>query len=115
MRSDLMKLKQMLLNLLSNASKFTENGTITLSASRQPGSGGGVDQLAFIIRDSGLGMTPEQMARLFQRYTQADASTSSKFGGTGLGLSISRGFAEMLGGQIEVASTYGQGSAFTIT
>ena len=60
-------------------------------------------------------MTPEQLATLFQRYTQADASTSSKFGGTGLGLSISRGFAEMLGGGIEVASTYGEGSAFTIT
>ncbi|MDX7951357.1 PAS domain S-box protein [Lichenihabitans sp. Uapishka_5] len=112
MRSDLTKLKQMLLNLLSNAAKFTEGGTIALSAHRSTASG--LDRLAFSVRDSGMGMTAEQSAKLFQRYAQAEASTASKFGGTGLGLSISRAFATMLGGGIEVASAYGHGSTFTI-
>lgn len=112
MHSDMTKLKQMLLNLLSNAAKFTEKGTITLSAHRASISGGG--RLTFCVRDSGFGMTEEQRAKLFQRYVQADASTASKFGGTGLGLSISRAFATMLGGNIAVTSAVDQGSTFTI-
>ncbi len=113
MRSDLTKVRQMLLNLLSNAAKFTEGGTITLSASRGPGQDGG-DRLTFAVRDSGIGMTEAQMGKLFQRFSQAEASTTSKFGGTGLGLSISRAFATMLGGDIAVASEPGRGSTFTV-
>ena len=71
-------------------------------------------RLAFEVRYDGIGMTAEQLGRLFQRFSQAEAFTSSKFGGTGLGLSISKAFASMLGGTIDVASTYGQGSTFTI-
>ena len=112
MRTDLTKLKQMLLNLLSNAAKFTEGGTIKLSAHRSIMPG--MDRLTFDVRDSGMGMTEEQRAKLFQRYTQAEASTASKFGGTGLGLSISLAFATMLGGRIDVASEAGHGSTFTI-
>ena len=108
MRSDLTKVRQMLLNLLSNAAKFTESGTITLSASRAG------DRITFAVRDSGIGMTPEQLGKLFGRFQQADASTTSKFGGTGLGLSISRAFAIMLGGDITVTSDYGEGSTFTV-
>ncbi len=108
MRSDLTKVRQMLLNLLSNAAKFTEAGTITLSASRS------ADRLTFAVRDSGIGMTEAQMAKLFGRFQQAEASTTSRFGGTGLGLSISRAFATMLGGDITVASDYGRGSTFTV-
>ena len=108
MRSDLTKLRQMLLNLLSNAAKFTEGGTITLSASRAG------NLLTFAVHDSGIGMTPEQVGKLFGRFQQADASTTSRFGGTGLGLSISRAFATMLGGDIAVSSDYGRGSTFTV-
>ncbi len=108
MRSDLTKVRQMLLNLLSNAAKFTEGGTITLSASRAG------DRLTFAVRDSGIGMTEAQMAKLFQRFSQAEASTTSRFGGTGLGLSISRAFATMLGGEITVESASGHGSTFTV-
>ena len=113
MRSDLTKVKQMLLNLLSNASKFTESGTITLSAVRRP-LVDGAERIAFEVRDSGIGMTDEQIGRLFQRFAQAEASTAGKFGGTGLGLSISKAFALMLGGDIAVASLHGRGSVFTI-
>ena len=113
MRSDLTKIKQMLMNLLSNAAKFTERGTITLAATRVAGAGI-KDRLVFSVRDTGLGMTREQTARLFQRFAQAEAATSSKFGGTGLGLSISKAFAVMLGGDIHVSSDYGHGSVFSI-
>ena len=113
MRSDLTKIKQMLLNLLSNGAKFTEGGTISLSVTRGPGEAG-AERLTFEVQDEGIGMTEDQLGRLFQRFSQAEASTSSKFGGTGLGLSISKAFASMLGGTIEVASTYGKGSSFTI-
>ena len=113
MRSDLTKVKQMLLNLLSNASKFTEAGTITLSACRRTGPDG-QERVTFEVRDSGIGLTQEQIGRLFQRFAQAEASTSGKFGGTGLGLSISKAFAAMLGGDITVTSAHGHGSVFTI-
>jgi len=113
MHSDVTKVRQILLNLLSNAAKFTEGGTITLSAERRLGPGGR-DWLAFHVSDSGIGMTAEQLAKLFQRFQQADASTTRKFGGTGLGLSITKAFSTMLGGDVEVESTPGQGSTFTV-
>ena len=113
-RSDVVKIKQMLLNLLSNAAKFTENGTIGLSATRVA-TAGAPDKLVFQVSDTGIGMTPEQLGRVFEAYVQADSSTARNFGGTGLGLSLSRHFAGMLGGTIEVSSTYGEGSRFTLT
>ncbi len=113
MRTDVTKLRQILLNLLSNAAKFTENGTITLSAMRLPG-GGGDDWMVFRVSDSGLGMTEDQLGKLFQRFTQADASTTRKFGGTGLGLSISKAFGVMLGGDLSVDSAPGEGSTFSL-
>jgi CheY-like chemotaxis protein len=110
MRTDLTKLRQTLFNLLSNASKFTENGRITLEITR------GHDGLVhFAVRDTGIGMTPEQMEKLFTEFTQADASTTRKYGGTGLGLAISRKFCRMLGGDITVQSEPGRGSTFTAT
>jgi signal transduction histidine kinase len=92
MHADATKLRQMLLNLLSNASKFTENGTVTLRATRITGIGNDIIELAVV--DTGIGMTPTQLSRLFQAFSQADASTSSKYGGTGLGLAISKQFAQ---------------------
>lgn len=109
MRADVTKLRQSLFNLLSNASKFTENGTITLSVTR-PEAG----WLTFSISDTGIGMTPDQQAKLFQSFAQADASTTRKYGGTGLGLVITRQFCELMGGTIEVESEAGQGTTFTI-
>ncbi len=111
MRSDLTKVRQTLLNFLSNGAKFTENGTITLSVGNDA-----TDPrfLLFTVRDDGIGMTEEQQAKLFQRFTQADASTTGKFGGTGLGLSITKAFITMLGGSISVQSTPGHGSTFTV-
>ncbi len=113
MHSDVTKIRQALLNLLSNAAKFTEGGTITLSAERSPGPDG-KNWLAFRVSDAGIGMTEEQLAKLFQRFQQADVSTTRKFGGTGLGLAITKTFSTMLGGDVEVASTPGQGSTFTV-
>ncbi len=109
MHADRTKLVQMLLNLLSNASKFTEAGTITLSVSRQNGT------MQFAVRDTGIGMTAEQMGRLFQAFSQAESSTSSKYGGTGLGLAITRRFSQLMGGDVSVASEPGKGSTFTLT
>ena len=110
--TDVTKLRQVLLNLLSNAAKFTEGGTITLGASRVVGVDG--DRLQFSVSDTGIGMNAEQLAKLFQRFTQADQSTTRKFGGTGLGLSITRAFADMLGGEVNVHSVSGEGSTFTL-
>ncbi len=112
MRSDITKLRQSLFNLLSNASKFTQNGTITLRVTADPGDGH--EMLSFAVTDTGIGMSQEQLSRLFKPFTQADSSTTRKYGGTGLGLAITRHFAEMLGGAIEVASALNQGSTFTI-
>jgi signal transduction histidine kinase/DNA-binding response OmpR family regulator len=103
------RLRQVLLNLLSNAAKFTEHGTITLRVSRP------ADQVVFEVRDTGIGMTLEQQARLFQPFVQADASTSRRYGGTGLGLAITRRLAQMMGGDIILASTPGSGSSFCVT
>ncbi|MGE0715003.1 MAG: response regulator [Alphaproteobacteria bacterium] len=112
MRSDSQKIKQCLLNLGSNGAKFTSNGRLTLTAARAEVDGqGGV---RFSIEDTGIGMTEEQMAKLFRAFTQADSSTTKKFGGTGLGLAICKHFATMLGGDIKVASTVGVGTTFTM-
>jgi PAS domain S-box-containing protein len=108
MHTDQVKLRQCLFNLISNAAKFTENGTITLWARREG------DELIFRVADSGIGMSDEQMDKLFERFAQADASTTRRFGGTGLGLAITRAFCRLLGGDIEVHSAEGQGSTFTI-
>ena len=107
MRADVTKVRQALFNLLSNASKFTDKGSITLRAGRQ-----GAD-LVFDVIDSGIGMTTEQVGRLFQAFAQADASTSKKYGGTGLGLALSRKFCQLMGGDLTVASEAGKGSTFT--
>ena len=112
-RTDVTKLRQCLINLLSNAAKFTQSGRITLSVVRTVRDG--ADWLAFRVSDTGIGMSPEQQARLFERFSQADASTTRKFGGTGLGLSITRAFATMLGGEIAVTSEEGQGTTFTVS
>ncbi len=111
-RADVTRVRQVLFNLLSNASKFTERGVITLEAERQGDPAG--DVIVLTVRDTGIGMTPEQLERLFQEFAQAEASTASKYGGTGLGLAISRMFCEMMGGTITVASTPGEGTAFTV-
>ncbi|WP_131196022.1 hybrid sensor histidine kinase/response regulator [Lichenihabitans psoromatis] len=113
MQSDVTKLRQILLNLLSNAAKFTEGGTITLGATRIVGAGP-AQWLSFRVSDTGIGMSAEQLEKLFLRFSQADASTTRKFGGTGLGLSISKAFSVMLGGDIAVESGLGQGSVFTV-
>jgi hypothetical protein len=112
-RADLTKVRQTLFNLLSNAAKFTERGVIRLEAARR--AEGGRDWITFRVADSGIGMTPEQSARLFQPFTQADAATARTYGGTGLGLAISRRFCRLMGGDITVESTPGRGSAFTVT
>ncbi len=111
MRADVTKVRQTLFNLLSNAAKFTHDGRITLKVT--PSQRGGVKCLAFGVADTGIGMTPEQLAKLFQAFVQADASTTRKYGGTGLGLAISRRFCEMMGGDITVASEPGRGTTFT--
>lgn len=112
MTSDLTKLRQMLFNLLSNASKFTDKGIIRLDVSRSTQSGS--DWLTFNVIDNGIGMLKEQVERLFQDFSQADSSTTRKYGGTGLGLAISKRFAQMLGGDITVQSQPGKGSTFVI-
>jgi signal transduction histidine kinase len=110
--ADQMRLRQALLNLLSNASKFTERGTISVDA--RHGQENGCDWVTIAVTDTGIGMTPEQMGRLFQEFSQADASTTRKYGGTGLGLAISKRFCQMMGGDIAVESEVGRGSTFTI-
>ena len=109
MHSDVVKLRQCLFNLVSNAAKFTENGEITLSVVR---SGG--EWLEFKVADSGIGMTEEQVGRLFQRFEQADGSTTRNFGGTGLGLALTRAFCRLMGGDVSVESAIGDGTAFTL-
>jgi CheY-like chemotaxis protein/nitrogen-specific signal transduction histidine kinase len=113
LRTDMTKLKQSLINLLSNAAKFTKQGEIKLALSRVAGEDG-VTRVRFAVSDSGIGMTEEQLGRLFQAFTQADSSTTRHFGGTGLGLTITKHFCQMLGGNVEVTSKPSQGSTFTI-
>jgi GAF domain-containing protein len=109
MHADQTKLRQTLFNLLSNAAKFTEHGTISLSVHREAD-----DWMTFAVSDTGIGMTEEQIGRLFEAFSQAEASTRSQYGGTGLGLAISRHFCRLMGGDLTVTSTYGQGSTFTV-
>jgi signal transduction histidine kinase len=108
MHNDATRVRQILFNLLSNACKFTKEGTITLEVARGAAPG----MLSFRVRDTGIGMTEEQLKRMFQAFSQAEASTARKFGGTGLGLVISRRFAQLMGGDITVASTFGEGTTF---
>ena len=112
MHADLTRVRQILLNLLSNASKFTANGRVTLEAARELDDGR--HWIVFGVRDTGIGMTPEQRARLFQPFTQADPSTTRKYGGTGLGLSITKRFCELMDGTIGVESEPGVGTVFTV-
>ena len=123
MRADVTKLRQCLLNLLSNSAKFTERGTIALRVTAQAPASAVVEHnpsqppgevIAFAVSDSGIGMSPEQQARLFESFSQADDSTTRKYGGTGLGLSISRQFSRLMGGDITVVSSMGEGSTFTL-
>ena len=109
---DVTRLRQCLLNLLSNASKFTDHGVVTLSVSREAVEG--VDWVRFCVEDSGIGMSEEQVAKLFRAFSQADASTTRKYGGTGLGLVITQRLCRMMGGDVDARSRPGQGSAFTI-
>lgn len=112
MQTDLTKVRQILLNLLGNAAKFTRAGTITLHVTREAGPAGA--WLHFAVQDTGIGMTVEQVGKLFQPFTQADASTTRRYGGTGLGLALSQRLCELLGGTISVDSTPGLGSTFTV-
>ena len=111
-REDVTKVRQVLLNLLSNAAKFTERGKVSLEVVREFDVTG--SWVVFRVRDSGIGMTPEQTAKLFQAFTQADGSTMRKYGGTGLGLALSRKFCVMMGGDINVESEAGKGSTFIV-
>jgi signal transduction histidine kinase len=137
MRADLTKVRQTLFNLLSNAAKFTERGRIELRVApaltpqpplrlaeegepaprlpspSQGGGAGGGGSFTFAVTDTGIGMTDEQLSRLFEAFSQAEASTRSKYGGTGLGLAISRHFCRLMGGDLTVESRYGRGSTFT--
>jgi signal transduction histidine kinase/CheY-like chemotaxis protein len=112
MQADRIKVRQCVLNLLSNASKFTDRGIVTLCASREARNG--ADWLIFRVKDTGIGMTPEQMAKLFRAFTQADDSTSRRYGGTGLGLALTKKFCQIMGGDVTVTSEPGKGSTFTI-
>lgn len=112
MTADLTKARQNIFNLLSNASKFTEKGKVSLNVQRETIDG--EDWIKFEVTDTGIGMTKEQMGRLFESFRQADSSTTRRYGGTGLGLAITRRFARMLGGDVIVESVFGRGSTFTI-
>ena len=110
--ADQTRVRQALLNLASNANKFTERGKVTIGVRRMAEVGR--EWITVAVADTGIGMTPEQVSRLFQEFMQADASTTRKYGGTGLGLAISRRFCQMMGGDITVESEVGRGSTFTI-
>ena len=109
---DPMRLRQILLNLLSNACKFTERGEVSLKVKRMGVDGRG--SIEFAVADTGIGMTSEQLGKLFQEFTQADATTARQYGGTGLGLAITRKLARMMGGDVIVSSEIGKGSVFTV-
>jgi PAS domain S-box-containing protein len=112
MRADLTRVRQVLLNLLSNAAKFTENGRVALEVERVVH--GGEPWIHFRVRDTGIGLSEEQLGKLFKAFSQADASTTRRYGGTGLGLAISRQLCQMMGGEVTVESTPGEGSVFTM-
>ena len=106
-----MRLRQILLNLLSNACKFTKAGEVKLAARKV---GNGSNFVEFAVSDTGIGMSAEQQAKLFEEFSQADATTAQRFGGTGLGLALSRKLARMMGGDVTVTSEPGKGSVFTV-
>ncbi|HVD59901.1 MAG TPA: response regulator [Gemmatimonadaceae bacterium] len=112
MHADCVKVRQSLFNLLSNAAKFTHDGSITLDCKREVMDD--ADWIVFRVTDTGIGLTPEKTVKLFQDFTQADASTTRKFGGTGLGLALTRRFCQMMGGDVTVKSVAGEGSVFTM-
>jgi signal transduction histidine kinase/DNA-binding response OmpR family regulator len=112
MFSDMTKVRQVLFNLLGNSAKFTKKGSVTLSVEREARPDG--DWVTFQVKDTGIGMTPEQLERIFDTFTQADQSISRNYGGTGLGLALTRRLCQMLGGTVEVISTHGEGSTFTV-
>jgi signal transduction histidine kinase len=108
---DPMRLRQILLNLLSNACKFTKAGEVKLAARKVSN---GSQFVEFAVSDTGIGMTAEQQAKLFEEFSQAEAATAQRFGGTGLGLAITRKLARMMGGDVTVTSELGKGSVFTV-
>src|SRR5262249_37535987 len=110
--ADQIRFRQSLLNLASNANKFTEKGTVTIAAKLEQLNGR--DWIMVAITDTGIGITAEQVSKVFQEFSQASSTTSRKYGGTGLGLAISRRFCQMMGGDITVESAPGRGSTFTI-
>jgi signal transduction histidine kinase/DNA-binding response OmpR family regulator len=112
-RADVTKVRQVLFNLLSNAAKFTERGTVTLVVSREKAPQGEV--MIFEVKDTGIGMSESQVKKVFEAFTQADASTTRKYGGTGLGLPITRHFCRMMGGEVAVESKDGEGTTFKVT
>ncbi len=112
MHADLTKVRQCLFNLISNAAKFTEKGTISIDVNRERKEG--TDCVVFSVSDTGIGMTRDQTNRLFEPFSQADASTNRKYGGTGLGLAITKRLCKMMGGEINVQSEYGVGTTFTM-
>jgi signal transduction histidine kinase len=109
---DATKLRQATLNLLSNAGKFTKNGRVVMSVKREQGDSR--DWISIAVRDTGIGISPTNLRKLFQDFNQAEASTASRYGGTGLGLALSRNLCRMMGGEITVESEVGQGSCFTM-
>ncbi|MBK8429896.1 MAG: hypothetical protein IPL28_00790 [Chloroflexi bacterium] len=108
MYADQMKVRQILFNLLSNASKFTSQGTVSLTVELAQ------EQVRFCVADTGVGMTSHQIDKIFEPFMQGDASTTRQYGGTGLGLSITQRFCEMMGGNVAVTSAVGEGSVFTV-
>jgi signal transduction histidine kinase len=110
--ADATKLRQIIINLLSNAAKFTKDGRITLSVDRERHDGG--DWIRIAVQDTGIGMSAESLAKLFDSFTQADASIAGRYGGTGLGLALSRKLCKLMGGEMEVESELGCGSCFTV-
>ncbi len=115
MVGDPVRLRQVLLNLIGNAIKFTESGGITLSARCQPASQPELCRLELAVTDTGIGIPQDKLKLIFEAFTQADISTTRRFGGTGLGLSISNRLVGMMGGQISVSSQPGHGSTFTVS
>lgn len=113
MRADLTKVRQVLFNLLSNACKFTTDGEVSLKVRRTARDGR--IWMDFAVADTGIGMTPDQLGKLFQEFSQAEATTARQYGGTGLGLAITRKLCQMMGGDVSVTSEPGKGSVFVVS
>ena len=113
--SDQEKIKQIMLNLLSNAAKFTHAGSVTLKAEKLTPQGSSPEQIQVSVTDTGIGISNEALGQVFGEFQQADSSTTREYGGTGLGLTISRNLARLLGGELTATSELGKGSTFTLT